>query len=125
MGYDFEFNDSLYKVITMKTTNCKAAEAVCRTLGVFYGSGHLVEIDSEEELIALSAELKVRHLGSQFEYWVGGDPTGNLTYDNLLREPNEGNSNFFFFEKIFSNPHRTKKKDKKRDRVQTKYKILQ
>ena len=90
MGYDFQFNDSLYKVITVKNTNCKAAEAICRALGVFYGSGHLVKIDSEEELIALSAELKVRHLGNQFEYWVGGDPTGNLTYDNLLREPNEG-----------------------------------
>ena len=96
MGYDFEFNDSLYKVITMRTTSHKGAEAVCRTLGIFYGSGHLVEIDSEEELIALSAELKVRHLGSQFEYWVAGDPTGNLTYDSLLREPNEGNSKFFF-----------------------------
>ena len=90
MGYDFEFNDSLYKVITSKTAAAPAANVICRTLGIFYGSGHLVQIDSEDELIALSAELKVRHLGNQFEYLVGGDPTQNLTYDKLLREPNPG-----------------------------------
>ena len=77
--------------MTVRTTNAKVASGVCRTLGAFYNSGHLVQIDSEDELIAVSSELKVRHLGSQFQYWVNGDPHGNLTYDKLLRDPKPGN----------------------------------
>ena len=76
--------------MTARTATASAGNAVCRTIGVFYGGGHLVKIDSEDELIALSAEVKVRHLGSQFEYLIGGNPHENLTYDKFLRDPNPG-----------------------------------
>ncbi len=56
-GYDFEYNDSIYVVVTESPRSANEAQSKCAEM--FLGSGHLVYIDSKQELVALSTELKV------------------------------------------------------------------
>ena len=51
------------------------AEEMCNDH--LYG-GHLVEIDSLEEMDMIARELVIRHVGEQFEYWAAGNITENL-----------------------------------------------
>ena len=60
----------------MKNPEMKAmAEQMCDEH--LYG-GHLVEIDTQEEMDEITRELVIRHVGHQFEYWAAGNITENV-----------------------------------------------
>ena len=72
----------------MMTPEIKAkAEQMCSEQ--LYG-GHLVEIDSVEEMDMIARELVIRHVGEQFAYWAAGNITENL---DLITNISESDGN--------------------------------
>jgi len=84
--YDFLYNGSIYKFSTETVLSHDAADRSCQTL--LDGGGGLLIIESDDELAAVSAEVRVRHLGDDLEYWIYGDgQDGNLTYTDFTGKP--------------------------------------
>ena len=64
----------MYKLITASSRPYHLAQMSC---GFLLG-GTLAVLETLEERVAVSAELKARHLGHGLQYWLGGDPARQL-----------------------------------------------
>ena len=79
--FDFRFNNSVYKVLSVKLARNDADKLCGDLLGV---NASLIQIEDAQELANIVPELNMRSfVSSRYikpSFWIAGDPRDNTTY---------------------------------------------